>query len=165
MIIGTEIVVLAAFGARFKLDFDISDLTERIEDSSQAIHAYSQYEPLYYELFTKLDNYNFLKSRKIDPSEDLAHLTDLADESIVFENVDYSPLEISLTGVTTSLDALSSYELALQKQTVVYHTQHPEELVPIRYSSVSLTRAQTGSDRDDTRFILKISPLADGRTN
>ena len=162
LIIGTEVVVLAAFGARFKLDYDISDLTERIEDSSLAVTTLETYEEKYTEFFGKITGYMTLSELKNNPADDLSHLTKLAEKTITFENVNYSPMEITLSGTTSSLTALSAYELALQKETTIYHTQHPEELVPIRYASVSVTRAQSGSRRENTNFIIKVVPLGNG---
>jgi len=162
LIIGTELVVLVAFGARFSLDYDISELTDRIETTSQSVAMLDPYETKYQELFSKTSSYLSLLSLKNDPADDLAHITSLADKSIVFENVNYSPDEIIIAGTTSSLNALSEYELALQKETTVYHTQHPDELVPIRYASVSVTHTQAGSNVINTNFVINVVPLGYG---
>lgn len=157
LIIGTELVVLVAFAARFKLDYDISDQTERIENASDAVALLEPLEDKYNTVFDKLNAYDQISAVKTNPGDELDHLASLASAELTFQTINYSETEVTLIGETTSLCALATYELSLQKETVVYHTQHPDELVPIRYDSVTVTKTQAGAGKDTSKFIIKVN--------
>lgn len=157
IIIGTEVVVLVAFAARFKLDYDISDLTENIEKKAQQIAAYKTKEDKYREIINKIDTYkSLLSSRRLMVSRELTHIESLKPADVSIDSLSFTEKDITIEGHAESLASLSSLENSLKRETAVYHSQHPDENAPVRYKNVLVEKAESGSHLEKNRFSLKI---------
>ena len=162
LIIGVELVVLTAFAARFKLDYDISDLTDSIEDKAILVSGYGAKEDRYRELIAKTEFYENAQKYQTTISDDIQHIETLASTHVTITAWTYGSNQLSLSGVADTLDKLAQFEASLEKETQEYHVQHPLETVPVRYASMTVNKTQTGSQIDDNVFTMKLDLLEDG---
>lgn len=160
LIIGTEIVVLTAFGARFKLDYDISDLTDMIENKARIIADSKESEEEYRKILAKTEIYSGSKELDTEISKEIQHVEALAGTTINITNWAYRTGELTLSGTTSQLGYLTAFEAELEKETADYHTQHPDAAVPVRYQSITVRKSQTGTQVENNPFTIKITLLA-----
>jgi hypothetical protein len=156
LIIGTEIIVLASFGTRFKLDYDISELTDSIETASRLIKTSETGEKYYRSVISKTIAYADSKGKATALNEEISHLNSIVDSEIAITTWTYDNSALTLTGNSQTLASFSAFEETLQKQTQTYHIQHPDETVPIRYSSITVNRAQAGASVEGYPFTIQI---------
>lgn len=157
LIIGTEVVVLSAFGARFKLDYDISDLTDSIEQRAQILANSDEEEERYREILSKTTVYSEVEEKKSNIGEELTHIEALAQNKVDIVSWSYRSDELTLSGTADLLANLTVFEAELEKETAEYHVQHPMEAVPARYESMTVRKAQTGTQVESNPFTIKLT--------
>ncbi|MEI7603479.1 MAG: hypothetical protein WCJ19_00495 [bacterium] len=126
IVIGVEMVVLSAFVARFFLDQNLNDLTEKINDRNLIIKSKSSEEKIYLGIFSKIQI-----SKNLDSTYsgvlmgEMSKFFSLAPKNVIVSAVSYSLLSstdqplikteaININGRGTS-DALIEYKSSLSK--------------------------------------------------
>lgn len=156
LVIATELVVLIAFGARFKLDYDISDLTENIEDKSEVIAASKAEEEKFRIIHEKIVVYEDEVELVVPLSNHIKHIKDVAGDQITLTNWNYSEYRLKIEGLSNSTSDLTSFEDKIQKETAEYHQQHPKEPVPVRYQKISFDKTEAGSSVEKYPFTITV---------
>ena len=133
LIVFVEILVLAAFLSRFKLDSDISDLQEEIDAKIPFIQSSVKDEVLYRTFQGQISN---IKELKLKRAEYLDLINGVAIQtpsgvtlSNVTFNIDAGKLNIKITGVAQNNDQLAS---------LVYGLRSDETFQGVNLASVSL---------------------------
>lgn len=108
IVIGTEIIVLLAFLSRFKLDRDLSDLSESIKTKETIIQASSELENNVRSLQKRLSLIKNLQEKEVSSPQILTTLSQITPQDVVFENVAISSSQISLSAKSFSLAGFST---------------------------------------------------------
>lgn len=112
IIIGTEIIVLLAFLSRFKLDRDLTDLSESIKTKKAIVTASQSLENNVRSLQNRLATIKNLEGKTISSAKLLESLGQITPPEITFSEITLQSSQISLGGKTVSL---SSFALFLNK--------------------------------------------------
>jgi len=163
IVIGTEVIVLAAFAARFKLDYDISDLTDNIEEKASQIAAFQDKEKTYRQLLEKIDDYKNLTENNKSLSEEISRIETLTPSNIEITSLSLQSDDILIEGVAPSIKDIESYEDILKRQTRSYHTQNPNEKTAVWYESVSVENTEIDKKSGISKFSLKLIRAKNGQ--
>ena len=104
IIILTEVVVIAAFLSRFKLDSDLADLAERVEGKKKILEALSENERLFRLAQARLGAVAGLTGKQLGSMPILIDLDSSIPDNggVVIDRVGVSSSEISLGGTSRS---------------------------------------------------------------
>jgi len=91
VIIGTEILVLTVFGARFKLDRDISDLSEKIEAKQAIVRSFAEFETKFRTAQTRLNLIKEILSERLSFVQGIDFLTAQVPQGVSFYKLDVEP--------------------------------------------------------------------------
>lgn len=108
IVIGTEIIVFACFLARFRLDRQLENLSESIEQKQAIIQSFSQQEERIRLLQTQLAEFKKIRTSKKDPTTFAQNLTNLLPPSVFLEDLTLKKNKVYLTAT-----AYSSQDLAI----------------------------------------------------
>lgn len=108
IVIGTEIIVFSCFLFRFKLDRQLEQLSESIEQKQAIVQSFDEQEGKIRLLQTQLEKIKEIKSDKRDPTVFLQNLTELLPPSVFLED-----LTLKRNKVNLAATAYSSQDLAI----------------------------------------------------
>lgn len=108
IIIGTQIIVLSCFLARFRLDRQLEDLSENIEKKQAIVQSFRQEEREIRFLQAQLQEIKELGQQKREPGHFFTNLVDLLPGSVFLDDLTIKGNKISLTAT-----AYSSQDLAV----------------------------------------------------
>lgn len=121
IVILVEMITIGAFVYRYKLDADLSDIQEQINEKIPYITSLSPDEADIKHTQFQLSTISKLKSEQIDFSKPLTELTKIIPKSITLTNINlnrteaYPSTSLSITGQTPSNLELSVFIKELQK--------------------------------------------------
>ncbi|MCG2685933.1 hypothetical protein L6258_01015 [Candidatus Parcubacteria bacterium] len=102
IIIGTEIIVLIVFGARFKLDRDISDLSEKIEAKQAIVRSFTEFETKFRTAQTQLKLIKEILSEQRSFVQGITFLTTLVPQGVSFYDLDIEPDRFTISAKAVS---------------------------------------------------------------
>ena len=102
VIIGTEIIVLIVFGARFKLDRDISDLSEKIEVKQAIVRSFAEFETKFRTVQTQLELIQKIMSEQLSFVQGINFLTTQVPQGVSFYDLDIEPDRFTISAKATS---------------------------------------------------------------
>lgn len=102
IIVLTELVVLVVFAARFKLDRDLNDLSEKIEIKKSIAESYGDLEPRMRTLQNRLTVVKKVKNEQIAFSNGLSFLATSSPPDFTLTNLQLASTTINLNAKATS---------------------------------------------------------------
>ncbi|MDP2873790.1 MAG: hypothetical protein Q8N84_00610 [bacterium] len=102
IIVLTELVVLVVFAARFKLDRDLNDLSEKIEIKKSIAESYGDLEPRVRTLQNRLNVVKKVKNEQTAFSHGLSFLATSSPSDFTLTNLQLAPTTINLNAKATS---------------------------------------------------------------
>lgn len=114
-----EAIVLIAFGARFKLDADLANKKEAIEEQIPYIESLKPYEILIRQTQLKLSTIDTIKRNSLDGSIVLKKIADQTPTSVKVSNINIDKkvgtITIHITGQTQINNDLSNFVAGLKE--------------------------------------------------
>jgi len=115
IVVGTELIVLLAFLSRFKLDRDITDLSEEIMRKKNIITAAEPFENKVRHLQNRLEKIAVLTKDSTHPDKTLTYLTTVLPQETVLDDVIVAGSKVTITGKTPSETGLSTLISEIRK--------------------------------------------------
>jgi len=115
IVIVTELIVILAFLSRFKLDRDLTDLYEDIEQKQARIEASSDFENEFRFLQKRLVMVEGVEKKQLSTAGVIDELTPLIPLDISLTKLTVSGQEVSLTAIALSEQGLASFINSLKK--------------------------------------------------
>lgn len=109
IVIGTQIIVLSCFLARFKLDRQLEDLSESIEKKQAVVQSFKQQEKKIRLLQTQLQEIEKVGGGRRDPQQLFRNLVDLLPPSVFLESLTLKQSKMSLTATAYSSQDLATF--------------------------------------------------------
>lgn len=109
IVIGTELIVLLAFLSRFKLDRDLSDLSDSIKTKRTVVENSQALESNVRSLQARLAKIDGVLKNQVSFKENLDSLTPLVPPDVIFDDLTISSRQVGISGKTTSLNTLSAF--------------------------------------------------------
>lgn len=109
IVIGTELIVLLAFLSRFKLDRDLSDLSESVKTKRAVVENSQVLENDVRSLQARLAKIDGLLKGQVSFRENLGALTPLVPADVIFDDLSISSKQVGISGKTSSLNTLSAF--------------------------------------------------------
>lgn len=146
IIIGTEIIVLVAFLSRFKLDRDLIDLNDHVEEKQKILRSLSPVEERVTQLQKRLS-----EIKKIDEGQGsgilaLPHIATLTPSEITYSNISVAGDKITILGNALETADISRFVASLKtsplfkKETVslekIEHGKTQEEALSFTISAI-----------------------------
>lgn len=115
IVIFTELVVIIAFLSRFKLDRDMTDLSDKIKQKQAIVQSSEQFEKKFRFLQKELETIKELKAKQLEADVIVAELgfkipvdVYLSDFSISKDKISMNALALSEAGLATFIKNLKS---------------------------------------------------------
>ncbi len=115
IVVITELIVLLAFLSRFKLDRDITDLSEEIMRKKNIIVNAEPFENKVRQLQNRLEKISLAVDATNHPDRMFSYLTTILPQETVLDSVTISGSQAILTGKTPSETGLSTLVSNLRK--------------------------------------------------
>jgi len=147
IIIGTEIVVLAVFGARFKLDYEISNLAEKIENKQAIVASFADFEAKFRVAQDRLNLAQQILASDVAFTKGIDFLTSKVPQGVSF-------YDFSLKKDHLAISALSQGGHDFSKLLAVLVDEE-------RIESVALTSAHLDPEEGVYEFTLDLGIAAD----
>ncbi len=142
IIIVTEFIVIIAFLSRFKLDRDLADLNESIQERQATVKSFSEIEDQVRFLQKKIKIIKELKTEQIQTLEALTNLSQITPSDIYLTSLSLTPETLDIEAVSLSDASLAIFLSALQKNEIFNQP-----------NLTSLTKG--GSKKPEIKFSLK----------
>lgn len=109
IIIGTEIIVLLAFLARFKLDRDLKQTSDEVKAKQEAVESFGELETQTRILQVHLATIKNLDEKNPPPTQILNALAALTPYDVIFSQLKISSTKINVSATALSLGGFSSF--------------------------------------------------------
>lgn len=109
IVIFTELIVILAFLSRFKLDRDLTDLYEQIENKQAVIQASAEFESDFRFLQTQLSTIQNLRNEQLEASQLLEEISQLTPIDVSFSDIDVSDNQASFNATALSEAGLATF--------------------------------------------------------
>lgn len=109
IVIFVELIVLLAFLSRFKLDRDLSDLTDKIQAKQAQIDAYSEFESQFRSLQKRLVTIQKIQESQTQGDEIVLAIAQALPVDVSLEDLEFSEKGINLSGVALSDSGLRTF--------------------------------------------------------
>ncbi len=109
IIIFTEAIVLMVFLSRFKLDREIADLKESIENKNAIIESSKSVEKRFKKIQAKLVVIKTIIDNQIDWETELGNFDSQVPNGMVLNSIDYADSSITLSATVDSAEAFASF--------------------------------------------------------
>ncbi len=113
IVIFTELVVIVAFLSRFKLDRDLTDLYDRIEQKQAIIESVSAFEEEFRLLQKKIKVIKGLEESQLGSEPLIFHLASTLPEDVYLNNLSIKEGELTLEAYTLSEKGLRIFLINL----------------------------------------------------
>jgi Tfp pilus assembly protein PilN len=114
IVIITESVALSAFAYRFILDRQIIDLKDKIKQEQAIVKLSASNEQKFRDLQGRLAEAKTLDSRATEKTELLTQILQKAQGKISFSTLSFSPTDVTMDGIASSANAISSFTADLR---------------------------------------------------
>lgn len=121
IIIGTEFVVLMAFFSRFRLDQELSDLHESINQKQLVIANIADKEREMQRLGDRLKVIRDLDKNQMQYLDMLTFLEDVLPKNVVISKLDFTGKNVHLTAITSTYSGFSQTIRTLRNSQKVQH--------------------------------------------
>lgn len=115
IVVVTELIVLLAFLSRFKLDRDITDLSEEISRKKNIITAAEPFENKVRQLQNRIDKVSLIESESIHPDRTLDYITTVLPQDTVLDTVTVDGPKITISGTTSTEAGLTTVVGAIRQ--------------------------------------------------
>ena len=115
IIITTELIVIMAFLSRFKLDRDLTNITEDIKQKQAIITSSTDLEKEFRLLQKRLITIETLNKNRYEANKVLSFLTELTPVGVQIDNLNLAENEIALNANANSEFSLASFLSNLKK--------------------------------------------------
>lgn len=109
IVICTEIIVIACFLARFKLDRDLEDLSENISQKQAIVQSFSEREKEIRGLQVQLSEIKKIMATKKEQTKLLANLVSLLPESIFLDSLTVQGRKLKISATSYSNQDLAVF--------------------------------------------------------
>ena len=109
IVIGTQIIVLSCFLARFRFDRQLEDLSDSIEEKQSVVQSFQQREAEIRLLQAQLREIKKIKKEERDPEQMLQNLVVLLPPPVFLEKLDLKQNKISLAATAYSSQDLATF--------------------------------------------------------
>jgi len=113
IVIFTELIVLIAFLSRFKLDRDLSDLYDQIQQKQAQITAYSDFEKDFRFFQERLEIIKTLQGEQPLIEGIINTVTQTIPDDVSLNNFSFSENEVKIAGIALSETGLKSFVASL----------------------------------------------------
>lgn len=131
IVVFTELIVILAFLSRFKLDRDLTDFHESIEQKKSIVSSTSSFESNFRKLQARLVNIGKLERDQI------------AFEDLLLEFAKFTPIDVAISNLSFSKNSFSISGIALSEAglaTFIYQFRNSPKFSDITLGSVSKGR-------------------------
>lgn len=146
IIVLTELVVLVVFAARFKLDRDLNDLSEKIEIKKSIAESYGDLEPRVRTLQNRLNVVKKVKGEQIAFSNGLKFLATSSPPDFTLLNLNLAAANVTLNAKATSPQDFAKFIALLSEADKV--------------KNIALTGCNWVESEKKFQLALRISPKA-----
>ncbi|MEK7127261.1 MAG: PilN domain-containing protein [Patescibacteria group bacterium] len=115
IVVVTELIVLLAFLSRFKLDRDITDLSEEISRKKNIITAAEPFENKVRQLQNRINKISAIESGSIHPDKTLDYITTVLPLETILDTVTVNGPKIIISGTTPTEAGLSTVVGAIRQ--------------------------------------------------
>lgn len=147
IVIFTELIVISAFLARFKLDKDITDLHESIQQEKNIISSFSSLEKKYRNLQARTITIANLSNNQIDFEKLLREISDFTPIDATFSDITFQNGVLTLTGTSLSGEGLA---------TLLYQYKNSPN-----YTDVSLDNVSRAKNSLEIQFLINCTLAKD----
>lgn len=109
IVIGTQIIVLSCFLARFRFDRQLEDLSESIEKKQAIVQSFKQQEGEIRLLQIQLQEIKNIRDQKRDPEQLFQNLVALLPAPVFLEDLTLKQNKISLTATAYTSQDLAAF--------------------------------------------------------
>ncbi|MBI4100600.1 PilN domain-containing protein [Candidatus Microgenomates bacterium] len=109
IIIGTFIIVLAAFLSRFKLDYDLSNLSDEIKNKQETIKRFGDLELKVRALQSRLALIKKIQGENLPYTKALNTLSQITPQDVIYSKLDFTSSKVSLSATALSLSGFSTF--------------------------------------------------------
>lgn len=102
IVIGTELVVIGSFLARFSFDKQVTDLNEAISAKQAVVASYGDFENEARSVQSRLNMIADLEKRQLRIQDTIEHISSFTPMDVIFSNIQISNSEIMITGAAYS---------------------------------------------------------------
>lgn len=148
IVVFTELIVILAFLSRFKLDRDLTDLHESIEQKKSIISSASSFESSFLALQKRLSNISVLEKDQIAFENMLSDIAGSTPVDASIANISFSRTSLTLSGMVLSEMGLSTF--------INQFRSSP------KFSDINLGNVSKGKNLSEIQFSLSsyLTPLA-----
>jgi Tfp pilus assembly protein PilN len=139
IVIITQLIVILAFLARFKLDRDLTDLNEKVKQQQAIINTSSEFEKEFRFLQKRLSTAEELRKTQLETDQVLNELASLTPVNVYLSDLNVTGKDVTLTatafneeGLTTFLDNLKN-STQFTKLTIPKVRSDPERGVGLNF--------------------------------
>lgn len=123
IIIFTELIVIAAFLTRFKLDRDIADINDQITQKAAVVDAYSQTEKDFRQVQNRLSLLNDAIGEQVDYTQVLDLIENTISNEITLNTIRINENQIILTGISETETSLKNMKNQLNASTILENVE------------------------------------------
>ena len=109
IIIGTEVIVLAAFLFRFKFDYELKGLSDEIKRKKAIIESYSDLEKNTRALQAHLNTIKSLEKQSLLPTKIITSLSSITPYDVTYSQFRVGADKISVSATAYSLEGFTSF--------------------------------------------------------
>jgi len=109
IVVFTELIVILAFLARFKLDRDIADLYESIKQKQAIIASFSSFEKDFRFLGKRLSEVKNLETEQPRVTALIEEISNITPSDVAFSSLSFGQDEIKISGIALSERGLGSF--------------------------------------------------------
>lgn len=109
IVIFIELIVLLAFLSRFKLDRDLSDITDKIQQKQAQIEAYSDFESQFRNFQERLATIKKIQESQTQSKEVILTIAQSLPVDVSLDKLSFAKEEITTSGVALSDKGLRAF--------------------------------------------------------
>lgn len=115
IVVITNIIVLAAFFSRFKLDSDVADLKEEIRTKQAVILASASFEKDFRALQNRLSSIEKIENNQLNVVNLVSSVSSSIPADVVLTSFSFKEDSLSLSGIALSPDSLGNFSRGLSR--------------------------------------------------
>jgi len=151
IVVFTELIVILAFLARFKLDRDIADLYESIKQKQAIIASFSSFEKDFRFLGKRLFEVKNLEVKQPGTTALIEEISSITPPDVAFSSFSFSQDEMKIAGIALSEKGLGSFIAGLTSSS--------------SFSDINLSNITQKAEDPGIRFSLTMRVLPKGGKN
>jgi len=147
LVIGTELIVIAAFLSRFYLDRVLTDLNEELNQKQSVIESFSDLENRVETTQQRINLVKKLLAGQMNINQQLTKIGQSTPKSVAFENLSFDSEQVQIDGTALSKQAAASFLSALKTNQ--------------NFTNLNVNKLSSKSNQADVEFSLSINLESD----